>query len=137
MQTLHAPNAWIDGSNPSNVEIDNLWVANANMTTSEGSQIFACLTCSNIVMNRNYGFRIGIFRSGTTAANYAAVTNAALTTNVHLEGNRVEGGEFGPTTSPRFITLAYLMIVNNAVLISNDAFNCEYNLNGGAGALVK
>src|SRR5205807_2190642 len=86
------------------------------------------LPCSNIVMNRNYGFRIGIFRSGTTAANYAAVTNAALTTNVHLEGNRVEGGEFGPTTSPRFVTLAYLMFVKNAVLISNDAFNCEYNL---------
>ena len=134
MQTVHAPNAWILGRNLSNIEIDSLWVANANIPTSEGSQILACLTCSNIVMNRNYGFRIGIFRSGTTAANYAAVTNAALTTNVHLEGNRVEGSEFGPTTSPRVVTLAYLMFVKNAVLISNDAFNCEYNVEWWGGS---
>jgi hypothetical protein len=128
IQTVNAPSAWIVGSNLSHVEIDNLWVINARIPSTEGSQILACLTCSNIVMNWNHGFRIGIFRSGTTSANYAAVTSTALTTNVHLEGNRIDGDEFGPITSRRVITLAFLMFVKDATLISNDAFNCEYNV---------
>jgi hypothetical protein len=73
-------------------------------------------------MNRNHGFRIGIFRSGTTVANYAAVNGATLTTTVHLEGNRIDGNEFGPITSPRFITLAFLMFVKNATLNKQRCF---------------
>jgi hypothetical protein len=126
-QTVNAPSAWIVASNISNVEIDNLWVTNEGTPTTEGSQILACLSCSNIVMNWNHGFHIGIFRSGATSASYS-VTQMALTTNVHLEGNRIDGNEFGPITSPRFITLAFLMFVRNATLIDNDASNCEYNL---------
>lgn len=133
-QTVNAPSAWIAGSNLSNIEIDNLWVTNANIPTVEGSQIFACLTCSNVTMNWNHGFRIGIFRSGSTASNYAKITSATLTTKVHLEGNRVDGDEFGSIASARFITLAFLTFVNDAVLISNDAFNCEYNLEWWGGS---
>jgi hypothetical protein len=127
-QTVNAPSAWIVARNLSNVEIENLWVTNASVPTTEGSQILACLACSNIVMNWNHGFRIGIFRSGTTSANYAAVTSTTLTANVHLEGNRIDGNEFTPIASSRFITLAFLMFATNATLIGNDAFNCEYNL---------
>jgi hypothetical protein len=36
VQTAYAPNAWILGSNLSNIQIDNLWVANANISASEG-----------------------------------------------------------------------------------------------------
>jgi hypothetical protein len=42
-QTVTAPGAWIVASNLSNVEIDDLWVANANIPTAEGSQILAVL----------------------------------------------------------------------------------------------
>jgi hypothetical protein len=127
VQTINSMGVWVAARGLSNLEINNLWVTNASTPVAEGATILGCAPCTNVVMNHNHAVKIGIFSSGTATA-YGSISTADLTTNVHLEGNFVNGGETTLVGSARVITLANLTYPQHVTMVGNDIFQGEYNV---------
>lgn len=137
VQTVSVMAAWIISTSLTNLEIDNLWVTNTSVPTLEGSAILECISCTGVTMNHNHGFGIGVLFTRSTATTYAGVNSGNLTKGIHIEGNFVDGNEFGTAQSSRVITLAWLQFAQNVTAVGNDIINGEYNLEwwgGTAGA---
>jgi len=137
IQTVSILAAWITATSLSNLEIDNLWINNTSTPTVEGAAILSCSACINIVMKHNHTVGLGILLTLSTSPTYAGVNSSNINLNIYLEGNYVDGNEFGTSQASRAIDLAELQYAQNVTMIGNDIINGEYNLEwwGGNAAI--